>query len=292
MGNEIKPQSFGTHDGTFHADEVTACALLVQFDLVDRRFVQRTRNTECLKQCEYVCDVGGEYVAEKKRFDHHQVEYHGALSSAGMILKYLKETGILAEKTAHFLNQSLIIGIDAHDNGNYTPLVGHCSFSGVVSNFVPVEYGASSEEMDHAFFKALDFVLGHIDRLIDRFSYIQKCRGAVEEAMQTTKKYLVFSTSLPWLESFFELGGEEHPALFLVMPSKEHWKLRGIPPTLENRMRVRQPLPKEWSGLSGEELQKVTGIPGAIFCHKGQFISVWETKEDAMQALEHVIGEL
>ena len=30
-----QPRSCGTHDGTFHADEVTACALLILFDLVD-----------------------------------------------------------------------------------------------------------------------------------------------------------------------------------------------------------------------------------------------------------------
>jgi uncharacterized UPF0160 family protein len=44
-------------------------------------------------------------------------------------------------------------------------------------------------------------------------------------------------------------------------------------------------LPKEWAGLLEDDLKKVTGIHGAIFCHKGRFISVWETKEDALQAL-------
>lgn len=74
------------------------------------------------------------------------------------------------------------------------------------------------------------------------------------------------------------------------MPSGHHWKLRAIPPTNEERMKVRQPLPKEWAGLLEDELKKVSGIRGAIFCHKGRFISVWETKEDAMLALQHVLG--
>ena len=34
--DQIRPRSFGTHDGSFHADEVTACALLLLFDLIDR----------------------------------------------------------------------------------------------------------------------------------------------------------------------------------------------------------------------------------------------------------------
>jgi len=33
----------------------------------------------------------------------------------------------------------------------------------------------------------------------------------------------------------------------------------------------------------------VTHIDGAVFCHKGRFISIWETKEDAMKALNQIL---
>src|SRR5258708_5398967 len=102
------PRSFGTHDGTFHADELTACALLLYLDLIDKDKIVRTRENEKLAQCEYVCDVGGEYNYEKKRFDHHQVSYKGELSSAGMVWLYLKETKLLTEEMYHFLNYALI----------------------------------------------------------------------------------------------------------------------------------------------------------------------------------------
>jgi uncharacterized UPF0160 family protein len=55
-------------------------------------------------------------------------------------------------------------------------------------------------------------------------------------------------------------------------------------------MKVRMPLPKEWAGLLDEDLKKVSGLPGAIFCHKGRFVSVWETKEDALKALNYILG--
>ena len=96
---------------------------------------------------------------------------------------------------------------------------------------------------------------------------------------------------MPWMECFFEMGGENHPALFVVMPSSGHWKLRGIPPNNEERMKVRQPLPEKWAGLLEEELKQISGIPGAIFCHKGRFISVWETKEDVLKALNYVLKD-
>ncbi len=70
------------------------------------------------------------------------------------------------------------------------------------------------------------------------------------------------------------------------MPSGKYWKLRGIPPNAEDKMKVRQPLPEEWAGLLEEDLKKITGIPGALFCHKGRFISVWKTKSDALNAFE------
>jgi uncharacterized UPF0160 family protein len=56
-------------------------------------------------------------------------------------------------------------------------------------------------------------------------------------------------------------------------------------------MSVRHPLPLEWAGLLGDELKKASGIDGAIFCHKGRFISVWETKEDALKALQIVLDK-
>jgi uncharacterized UPF0160 family protein len=69
------------------------------------------------------------------------------------------------------------------------------------------------------------------------------------------------------------------------MPAGPHWKLRGIPPSMSERMKVRKPLPEKWAGLHEEDLKKVSGIDGAVFCHKGRFISIWKTREDAIRAL-------
>jgi len=290
MKNLIKEKSFGTHDGSFHADEVTACALLVLYDLIDPKQILRTRDPKLLDQCEYVCDVGGQYNPSNKRFDHHQSDYQGALSSAGMILLYLKEQKVIEPKLYEYFNHSLIIGIDAVDNGKDKPKFGHCSFSGVIANFVSVEYDCPKQKMEQAFFDALSFVLGHLRRLRERFTYIQSCTEDVKKAMKEGKEVLYFEKAMPWMESFFALGGEKHPAVFVIMPSGAHWKLRGIPPTYEDRMNVRLHHPESWAGLINDELKHATNIPGAIFCHKGRFISIWETKEDAFQALKLILS--
>lgn len=291
MQNSQKvPRSVGTHDGTFHADEVTACALLEFFNLIDHDKIKRTRSMDDLKLCEYVCDVGGIYDSSQKRFDHHQAEYKGPLSSAGMILEYLRSTGVIKQKEFDFINNSLVRGVDAHDNGKDPQIPGFCTFSQVVSNFTPIQYDAPPEMQDAAFLDAESFAVGHIRRLWQRYQYNHSCREIVASAMAEYRDCLIFEKAIPWMDAFFELDGDRHPARFVIMPSGKCWKLRGIPPTSDDKMKVRQPLPEDWAGHLDEDLQKITGIQGALFCHKGRFISVWKTKEDAMLALDKVLN--
>ncbi|NGX46128.1 MAG: hypothetical protein K940chlam2_01312 [Chlamydiae bacterium] len=291
MGSEKKLRSIGVHDGTFHADEVVACALLILFDLADAVRVVRTRDAPKLAECEYVCDVGGVYDPAKKLFDHHQTQYTGELSSAGMILYYLKEKKILGADGFAFLHNTLVKGVDDHDNGRSPQLLGYFTFSHVIANLTPVSYEATEEQQREAFFEALDFTVGILRRLWERYQYNVGCRKIVGEVMKKYHTCLFFERGVPWLESFFALGGEKHSALFLIMPAGSQWKLRGLPPDYVRRMEVRQPLPKLWAGLLGEELKRVSGIKGAVFCHKGLFTSVWETKEDAIKALEIVLKQ-
>lgn len=283
------PRSIGTHDGTFHADEVTACALLLLFDLVDQDKIVRTRDLKKLEQCEYVCDVGGVYDPTVKLFDHHQLEYQGSLSSAGMILLHLRNTNVLHPHAYDFFNHSLVAGVDAHDNGRDPQIPGLCTYSHIISNFTPIHYEVDGNAQNEAFFQALQFAKTHIGRLWERYLYMQSCRQTVAEAMSQDGECMMFLKGIPWMEIFFELNGASHPAKFVIMPSGKFWKLRGIPPNTEEKMKVRKPLPKEWAGLLDEELKKVTGISGAIFCHKGRFISVWATREDALKALEFAL---
>lgn len=284
-----RPRSVGIHDGTFHADEVTACALLIVFNLVDVDKIVRTRNPHLLADCEYVCDVGGIFSPKDKLFDHHQVSYQGDLSSAGMILEYLKAQAVINVDEFHCFNHTLVLGVDAHDNGRSQQQLGVCTFSHTIANFNPISYDEKEDVINKAFHEALDFTVGHLRRLYERYLYNQESRKTVKGVMDKHRMCLFFDQSISWVESFFSLGGKDHPALFVIMPAKEHWKLRGIPPDYERRMQVRLPLPEKWAGLLGDDLKKASGIAGAIFCHKGRFTSVWETKEDAIRALKDIL---
>lgn len=285
MKNKI-PRSCGTHDGSFHADEVTACALLLLFDCIDMDKIYRSRDPEVLAQCEYVCDVGGVYDPSQKLFDHHQADYMGTYSSAGMVLQDLFDQKKIDAKGHEAFSRFMVKGVDDHDQGKDPLIYGVCTFSHVIANFNTIHHDVTHEEQDQAFFEALEFALEHVRRFWERRLFILSCRNVVAEAMQSQQKVLIFDRAIPWLDLFFELGGERHPAQFIIMPAGEHWKLRGIPPTYENRMSVRVPMPASWAGLLEDDIKVETGIEDAIFCHKGRFISVWRTKEAALKALE------
>lgn len=281
-------RSVGVHDGTFHADEVVACALLYLTGRIDKSGIYRTRDRSRLEELEYVCDVGGLYAPEHKRFDHHQIDYRGDLSSAGMVLAYLASEGDLSEGEYHFLNDNLVRGVDAHDTGK-TTRPGFANFSHIVSAYNPPEYDAPKESLERGFFEAFEFAVDYIGRLRKKYAYQLSCKAEVMRAMDAAGSCLHFDRPIAWLENFFEGGGEEHPAQFLIMPSGEHWKLRAVPPTLSKRMEMRRPLPEKWAGLMDRALEKVSGIEGAVFCHRGRFISIWKTKEAALQALEEAL---
>ncbi|WP_239978360.1 MYG1 family protein [Candidatus Similichlamydia epinepheli] len=282
------PNSLGTHDGTFHSDEVTACALLLICKCINRELIFRTRDPFVLDKCEYVCDVGGIFDPKEKRFDHHQIEYDGELSSCGMVLNFLEENGKLSSRHSNALRNSLVIGIDDDDCGRCNPQKGVCTFSMVISNFNALR-PFTDEEQNEAFNSALDFCLGYLERFIRRQDHVLSSFEVVKKTLQESKLSLIFDESIPWMESFFLAGGEHHPAVFLVMPSHNEWHLRAIPESMEKPMSSRMLLPEYWAGLFGEEFERESKIKGGVFCHKNRFLSVWKTKKAAMEALEFVL---
>ena len=92
------PLKIGTHSGTFHCDEVLACAMIKVLPEYRDAEIVRSRDPAELAPCDFVVDVGGVFDHGKKRYDHHQKDFaHTAatilkdkawntkLSSAGLV---------------------------------------------------------------------------------------------------------------------------------------------------------------------------------------------------------------
>jgi len=50
-------------------------------------------------------------------------------------------------------------------------------------------------------------------------------------------------------------------------------------------------MPSSWAGLRGEELQEVTGISGAEFCHPARFIAGAASKGAALELAEAALAQ-
>ncbi|KAK4964225.1 hypothetical protein LTR28_003924 [Elasticomyces elasticus] len=127
----------GTHSGHFHADEALAVYMLRLLPTYTSSPLVRTRDSEQLKTCHTVVDVGGVYDSspEVNRYDHHQREFttvfpgHATkLSSAGLVYMHFGRA-VLAQVTGlpessddvDLLYQKIyddfIEAFDANDNG-------------------------------------------------------------------------------------------------------------------------------------------------------------------------------
>ncbi|KAM9876505.1 hypothetical protein VDGD_00101 [Verticillium dahliae] len=127
--------TIGTHNGHFHADEALAVHMLRQLPAYQGASLIRTRDPKLLETCHTVVDVGGEYDAEKNRYDHHQRDFTTTfpgrstkLSSAGLVFLHFGRA-IIAQKMGtaedspdvallhNKFYESFIEALDAHDNG-------------------------------------------------------------------------------------------------------------------------------------------------------------------------------
>lgn len=135
----------GTHSGHFHADEALAVHMLRMLPTYRDSSLVRTRDPKILETCHTVVDVGGEYDAQRNRYDHHQRGFtttfpgkNTKLSSAGLVYMHfgrdliaqsIQQASSKANADATIdsssdvellynkIYENFIEAVDAHDNG-------------------------------------------------------------------------------------------------------------------------------------------------------------------------------
>jgi uncharacterized UPF0160 family protein len=275
-----------THSGPFHADDVLAWAL-VQCFVDDDATVVRTRDPDALDAADLVFDVGGSYDASKLRFDHHQASYQGPLSSAGMVLEWLLQSERIERALFEELRLQIVHYVDEVDNGRVAPIEGVPCFPSIVGSF---NLGCETlDDFDQAFRRAAEAAMGVVRGIAagvaqsDRNAELVQI--AMSEAAEQERNYMVLNRYVKWKKAYFEQGGRDHCTEFLLHPGiDDRWRVIAIPPE-PGSFDKKLPLPKEWAGLRDEELAQISGVKGAVFCHKNCFIAVWETREQLEAAL-------
>jgi len=274
-----------THNGNFHADDVFSVALfkslLPSFELI------RTRDPELIARADIVIDVGLEYDPQRDRFDHHQRGGAGErengipYSSFGLIWqKYGVELCQGSQELADAVDAGLVSTIDAIDCGHVEGVQEGISLSHTIGMFNPT--WQEDTHFDAAFDEAVEFAARVLARFIAAASGGISAKAIVAKAIEDAAdpRVIVLEQYTPWKRTVRTMSEE---ALYVLYPSQTgEWRIQTVPVehgSFENR----KPLPAAWAGLSGAELQAVTGIDDAMFCHNGLFIAGAQSFEGTMK---------
>lgn len=277
--------TIATHNGNFHADDVFSVAALKcvipSFKLI------RTRDLEVIAEADIVLDVGGEYDPEAGRFDHHQRGGAGErengipYSSFGLIWKkYGLEICGGNQDIANSVDSGLVSNIDAVDCGHVEGVSKGISLSQTISMFNPTWQEES--HFDVCFDEAVEFAQRILKRFIASATGGISAKVIVAKAIEKAEdpRLIVLEQYTPWKRTVHALSEE---ALFMVYPSDSgQWRIQTVPVepgSFENK----KSLPQAWAGLANKELQDVTGIDDAMFCHNGLFIAGATSFESTMK---------
>ena len=271
-----------THNGSFHADDCFAYAIL-RAALGDGIRLERTRDMEVLERADVVFDVGGSCDPAEGRYDHHMrdkpLRANGEpFSSAGLVWRdygvrairaLLPEvTEAEAARMAAKLDSGLIRDIDLMDNGAMTPTPGH--FSTLLEAFNP-SFAEPGRDENQAFAEAAELAALVLSRAIARAHAAVLAEETVAEAAARTDdpRIIVLETRVPWEDAVFDLNLTG--ALYVVRPAGKQWTVSAVPPE-RTSFAQRQPLPESWGGLRDGDFATASGVPDATFCHPARFV--------------------
>ena len=285
-----------THSSKFHTDDIFAVAtLLLVLEKDHEIVVVRSRDRKIIDAADYVVDVGDEYNADRNRFDHHQEGRAGErkngipYASFGLVWKKYGEELSGSESVAEKIDKKLVQPTDASDNGIQifeTKIEGVSPYTldTLRRAFVPT-WKEGFKDIDSIFMELVGDAKTVLQREIKKAKDDSEAGSAVLRAYEKSddKRLIVFDRYYP-ADDFLNRYSEP---LFTIFPSTDEdtWLLTAVQDSKESQIN-RKDLPSAWAGKSGEELEKITGVPGSVFCHVNLFLAVAKTKEAALKLAE------
>mgnify|MGYP006135215677 CR=1 FL=1 len=284
-----------THSGGFHADELLSSAVLTH--LFPNAQLIRSRDPILVAPAadKIIYDVGGAYNADTQIFDHHQrptpLRHDGQpFSSFGLIWAHYGHEYLMAmeipsadiENIHSNFDTKFVLPIDLLDNGTMEPSVAGAlsilTLPALLGSLKPVFDDTSPTANDDAFFKALPIVSSFLEAQIHNLAAKSRAKNIVIEAIEKAEKssILELPIGMPY-RSVLDQEDADH-ILFVIHPRGGDWALNGI--KLSNdTFEQRADLPAAWAGLTNTELENVSGVKGAKFCHNARFIAVASNRE-------------
>lgn len=284
LTKNIEEAQFVTHAGNFHADDVFSSI-----------FLERLIHNITLIRLKDYQDDGTKlaYDIGLGAFDHHGAEYDEKREngihycSFGLLwksfgLEYLKKLNIEdPEKVYEIIDELLVIQIDAFDNGEFEidATFNIYTLSSLIEQFRP----KTTEDIeDECFLKACSFADLIFEQVLKEAINKAKIINIISKE-EIKDKILILKEYIPYEYAVFKLGLDVE---FAVYPSNRGGYAAHTIPTKYKGFISKVPFKKEWAGLRDNELQEVSGIKTARFCHKNLFLATADTKEDALMFIK------
>jgi len=222
---EIENKEIVTHNGVFHADEVTAIALLSLFGetlIVPERLNHQTQNFDGY---DFVIDIGRKFDGVKW-FDHHQ--HQGGKASAGLIWDYIQNT--LGIKGKYPKIDSLIEMADRHDTGEKK--AGDFEYPMIIASYNSEDI--YSPLQDEAFMEAVKFAIHFIGSLKKSQDAVSDAAKVVEESKNLKDEGLPDIVELKQFHRLWntQLNGETTPEIEAVVwfdEKQKNWQAQVTP---------------------------------------------------------------
>ncbi|GBE58582.1 metal binding protein, putative [Babesia ovata] len=317
----------GTHCGNFHCDEALAISILKLLPEYRDATIVRTRDLAVLNTCDVVVDVGGVYDPQKGRFDHHQGSFDEyfdenhrvtRLSSAGLVYKHFAKR--VFREVYHVTDEenlndmylsiydNLIQSIDAVDTG-VAIAEGRLRYE--VNTSLPSRVGRLNPtwvepdaDVNERFQQAMKVTLEEFDFFVRNYIDVhlvakQKFVQVYQQRFQTHTSGLVVETprGMPFFRFLYQLEDkegtptDERVAFYVNYESATgQWRSSCISERGQ-QFTCRRPFPERLAGLTNQELEKASGIPGLTFIHRGRFTCGGLTKEAVLKLITLTLQE-
>ncbi len=285
--NDIKEANCITHSGSMHADDVFSTAFLELY-LNDIKLLRTSSISEDVPKNTLVYDIGC------KKFDHHQPDAKRRKSgifycSFGLLWEefgkdYLYKIGVdNVEDVNNLFITDFVEAIDADDNGQFPKIDANYkvkTLSDAIRLFNP-SYGSLEKENDQ-FLKAVTVAKMLMEEeLLNVIGKVKAKEKLIEQLPNVKDHILVLKEHLPYLDSLLE-NDIEKKVYFVIFPSNRGgYTIKTVPKSQEDRT-YRVAFPETWAGLTNEELENVSKVQGAKFCHNKLFLATCNTKESAI----------
>lgn len=287
--------SVAVHDGSFHADDVFAVAILsLIYEDLD---IVRTREETIYSKCDIVCDLGRKYDSKLNIFDHHQKGGAGVrdneipYASAGLVWKHFGKKLVLNEDSFKYVDERLIQEVDAYDNGVNvieSAKIPIFEVSDVISSFLP-SWKEENPDYNSCFLEAVEFAKDLLKRVIVKANSLSEAKNFVLDAIKNSESehYFVLEKHCPWKKTAINFS----EAMFVVYPTNTgKWYAQSIPERIDS-FDSRLYFPKSWAGKDNEDFSEASGIPDGIFCHRSRFICGAESKKSAIELVKKALKE-